>query len=89
MKEIEVTCSKWRNGQGWEYHNSVIDRIKVEDTDPNTAEDFLNEVKLNVEPNLAEEDSENGIDYEWTVNVINDEGDVIDTASAWETEFVN
>ena len=61
----------------------------MEDTDPNTAEDFLNEVKLNVEPNLAEEDSENGIDYEWTVNVINDEGDVIDTASAWETEFVN
>ena len=87
MKEIEVTCSKWRNGQGWEYHNAIIDRKKADESDTRSAEEILHEVKLNVEPNLTDEDREKGIDYEWTVNVINEEDDVIDTASAWETEF--
>lgn len=87
MKEIEVTCSKWRSGHGWEYKNSIIDRFKADDGENRTAEEILHDVKMNVEPNLTEEDAENGIDYEWTVNVINAEGDVTDTASAWETEF--
>ena len=87
MKEIEVTCSKWCDGQGWEYKNSIVDRLKADGGDSRTAEEILHEVKLNVEMNLTDEDAENGIDYEWTVNVINAEGDVIDTASAWETEF--
>lgn len=86
MKEFEVTCSKWRNGQGWEYKNSIIDRAKMQESDTRSAEEILHEVKINVEQNLTE-DTENGIDYEWTVNVINEEGDVIDTESAWETEF--
>lgn len=87
MKEIEVTCSKWRNGQGWEYHNAIIDRVHMAENDTRNVEEILHDVKLNVEPNLTVEDAENGVDYEWTVNVINEEGDVIDTASAWETEF--
>lgn len=85
MKEIEVTCSKWHNGQGWEYKNSVISREKI--SYETTAEKSLHEVKLNVEPNLTPEDAENGVDYEWTVNIIDENGDIIDTASAWETEF--
>ena len=87
MKKIEVTCSKWQSGRGWEYRNSIIDLVHADNGDDRTAEEILHDVKLNVEPNLTEDDSENGIDYEWTVNVINGEGDVIDTASAWETEF--
>ena len=87
MKYIEVTCSKWRNGQGWEYRDSVISRDQMHENESRSAEDILQEVKMNVEPNLTEEDAEFGIDYEWTVNVINEDGDVIDSASAWETEF--
>lgn len=85
MKEIEVTCSKWRNCQGWEYKNSIISREKI--SYEATAVESLCEVKLNVEPNLTQEEAEDGIDYEWTVNIIDENGDVIDTASAWETEF--
>ena len=85
MKEVEVTCSKWRSGHGWEYKNSIISREKI--GYETTAEESLDIVKINVEPNLTEEDSENGVDYEWTVNIIDENGDIIDTASAWETEF--
>lgn len=87
MKEIEVTCSKWRNCQGWEYRNAIIDRVRMDENDTRTAEEILHDVKMNVEPNLTEEDRENGIDYEWTASVISEEGDIIDSASAWETEF--
>ena len=85
MKEIEVTCSKWRNCHGWEYTNSVISREKI--SYETTAEKSLHEVKRNVEPNLTPKEAEDGIDYEWTVNIIDENGDIIDTASAWETEF--
>ena len=85
MKKIEVTCSKWRNGQGWEYNNSIISREKINyDT---TAKEAMHEVKLNAEPNLTPEEAEYGVDYEWSVNIIDENGDIIDTASAWETEF--
>ena len=85
MYEIELTCSKWRTGQGWEYKNSVVSLEKI--NREITAEESLHVVKMNMEPNLTPEDIENGIDYEWTVNIIDENGDVVDSASAWETEF--
>ena len=85
MKEFEVTVSKWRGGQGWEYKNSIIDRREI-DYDM-TAEESLSNVKMNVEPNLTPEEAEEGVDYEWTVNIIVD-GQIVDSASAWESEYV-
>lgn len=85
MKELEVTVSKWRNGHGWEYKNSIIDRREI-DYDI-TAEVALYNVEMNVEPNLTPEEAAEGVDYEWTANVIVD-GQNVDSASVWETEFV-
>ena len=85
MKEIEVACSKWRNGHGWEYKNSIISREKIDYE--TTAAESLHEVKLNGEPNLNPGEAGDGIDYEWTVNIIDENGNVVDTASAWETEY--
>lgn len=85
MKELEVTVSKWRNGQGWEYKNSIIDRREIDYEI--TAEVALYNVEVNVEPNLTADEAEEGIDYEWTVNIIVD-GQNKDSASAWESDFV-
>ena len=45
MYEIELTCSKWRIGQGWEYKNSVVSLEKV--SYEITAEECLQEAKTN------------------------------------------